>query len=61
VALRVHRVATIAWIAGTAVFGAVLFAPVDPALAAVTAQVAGPAVVCLVMAAAVAVRLRART
>ena len=57
VALRVHRVATMAWTAGTAVFGAVLAAPVDPALAAVTAQVAGPAVVCLVMTAAILHRL----
>jgi O-antigen/teichoic acid export membrane protein len=61
VALRVHRTATIAWITGTVVFGAVLVAPVDPAAAAVAAQAAGPTVVCLVMAAAVAVRLRART
>lgn len=58
VALRVHRVATIAWVAGTAVFAAVLVAPVDPATAAVAAQVAGPTVVCLVMGAAVAARLR---
>jgi len=58
VALRVHRVATIAWISGTAVFATVLVAPVDPATAAVAAQVAGPAVVCLVMAATVAARLR---
>jgi O-antigen/teichoic acid export membrane protein len=58
VALRAHRMAMIAWVAGTTVFGAVLVAPVEPALAAVSAQVAGPAVVCLVMAAAVAVRLQ---
>lgn len=58
VALRVHRMATTAWVAGTAVFAAVLVAPVDPATAAVTAQVAGPAVVCLVMGAAIAARLR---
>ena len=58
VALRVHRVATIAWVAGTAVFAAVLVAPVDPATAAVAAQVAGPTVVCLVMGAAVGARLR---
>lgn len=57
VALRVHRMATIAWVAGTVVFGAVLVAPVDPATAAVTAQVAGPAVVCLVMGAVVVTRL----
>ena len=58
VALRVHRVATIAWISGTTVFATVLVAPVDPATAAVAAQVAGTAVVCLVMAATVAARLR---
>jgi O-antigen/teichoic acid export membrane protein len=57
VALRVHRTATTAWVAGTVVFGAVLVAPVDPALAAVAAQVAGPTVVCLVMTAAVVSRL----
>jgi O-antigen/teichoic acid export membrane protein len=58
VALRVHRTATVAWVAGAAVFAGVLVAPVDPATAAVTAQVAGPAVVCVVMGAAVAARLR---
>jgi O-antigen/teichoic acid export membrane protein len=58
VALQVHRTATIAWVAGTAVFAAVLVAPADPATAAVAAQVAGPTVVCLVMAAAIAARLR---
>jgi O-antigen/teichoic acid export membrane protein len=58
VALRVHRTATIAWVAGTAVFAAVLVAPADPATAAVAAQVAGPTVVCLIMAAAIAARLR---
>jgi O-antigen/teichoic acid export membrane protein len=61
VALRVHRMATTAWIAGTAVFAVVLFAPVDPATAAVTAQVAGPAVVCVVMGGAIAARLRRMT
>jgi O-antigen/teichoic acid export membrane protein len=58
VALRVHRTATIAWVAGTAVFAAVLVVPSDPATAAVAAQVAGPTVVCLIMAAAIAARLR---
>jgi O-antigen/teichoic acid export membrane protein len=60
VALRVHRTATVAWIAGTAVFGAVLVAPVDPVTAAVTAQVAGPATVCLVMAVTIVTRLTRR-
>jgi O-antigen/teichoic acid export membrane protein len=58
VALRVHRTATIAWGAGTAVFVAVLVAPADPATAAVAAQVAGPTIVCLIMAAMIAARLR---
>jgi O-antigen/teichoic acid export membrane protein len=58
VALRVHRTATIAWVAGTAVFAAVLVVPADPATAAVAAQVAGPTVVCLIMAAVIAARLR---
>ena len=58
VALRVHRMATTAWVVGVLVFGAVLVAPVDPATAAVTAQVVGPTVVCLVMGVAVATHLR---
>ena len=58
VALRVHRTATIAWAVGTAVFAAVLVVPADPATAAVAAQVAGPTVVCLIMAAVIAARLR---
>ena len=41
-------------------FAAVLVAPVDPATAAVAAQVTGPTVVCLVMAVAIAARLRRR-
>jgi O-antigen/teichoic acid export membrane protein len=60
VALRVHRTATVAWVAGTIVFGAVLVAPGDPTTAAVAAQVAGPTVVCLVMGATIAARLRVR-
>jgi hypothetical protein len=57
-ALRVHRMATTAWVVGALAFGAVLVAPVDPATAAVTAQVVGPTVVCLVMGVAIAARLR---
>ena len=57
VALRVHRMATTAWVVGVLAFGAVLVAPVDPTTAAVTAQVVGPTVVCLVMAAAILNRL----
>lgn len=58
VALRVHRMATTAWVVGVLAFGAVLVAPVDPTTAAVAAQVVGPTVVCLVMGIAVAPRLR---
>ncbi len=58
VALRVHRMATIAWVVGVLAFGAVLVAPADPATAAVTAQVVGPTAVCLVMGVTVAARLR---
>jgi O-antigen/teichoic acid export membrane protein len=60
VALRVHRWATVAWVAGTLAFAGVLVAPVDPVTAAVAAQVAGPTTVCLVMGAAIAARLRVR-
>ena len=45
VALRAHRTATTAWAVGVLAFGAVLAAPVDPVMAAVTAQVVGPTVV----------------
>jgi O-antigen/teichoic acid export membrane protein len=58
VALRVHRMATTGWVVGVLAFGAVLVAPVDPTTAAVTAQLVGPTVVCLVMGVAVATRLR---
>jgi hypothetical protein len=50
--------ATTAWVVGMLAFGAVLVAPVDPTTAAVTAQVVGPTVVCLVMGVTVAARLR---
>lgn len=52
IALGRHRVTTRAWLAGTAVFFAVIFAPVQPLAAAVTAQVAAPALVVAWMAAA---------
>jgi O-antigen/teichoic acid export membrane protein len=51
VALGAHRVATTAWIVGTTAFGALLFAPVPPLAAAVAAQLAGPALVVLIMTA----------
>lgn len=50
VALGRHHSATTAWLLGTAVFGALLFAPADPLTAAVAAQLAGPTVVLAVMA-----------
>jgi O-antigen/teichoic acid export membrane protein len=50
VALGEHRTAMSAWIAGTAVFGALLFAPTAPLVAVVAAQLAGPVVVVAIMA-----------
>lgn len=51
VALGEHRAAMSAWIVGTVVFGALLFAPTaSPLVAAVAAQLAGPAVVVVIMA-----------
>ncbi len=50
VALGEHRTAMSAWIVGTVVFGALLFAPAAPLVAAVAAQLAGPAVVVVLMA-----------
>jgi O-antigen/teichoic acid export membrane protein len=58
VALRVHRMATTAWVVGVLAFGGMLAAPVDPVTAAVAAQVVGPSTVCAVMGVAIATRLR---
>jgi O-antigen/teichoic acid export membrane protein len=49
VALRVHRMTTVAWAAGTAVFAALLIIPADPVIGAVAAQVGAPVVVFAVM------------
>lgn len=49
VALGRHRSATTAWLLGTAVFAGLLFAPAGALAAAVAAQLAGPAVVLVVM------------
>jgi O-antigen/teichoic acid export membrane protein len=49
VALGEHRVVMAAWIAGTAVFGALLGTPTDPLVAVLAAQLAGPAAVVLIM------------
>jgi O-antigen/teichoic acid export membrane protein len=47
VALGRHRVVTVAWVAGTAVFLAILALPVGAVTAALAAQLAGPGVVLL--------------
>jgi O-antigen/teichoic acid export membrane protein len=49
VALGEHRAAMSAWVVGTVVFGALLFAPTAPLVAAVAAQLTGPAVVVVIM------------
>ncbi len=61
VALGEHRTAMSAWIVGTIVFGALLFAPTDPLVATVVAQLAGPAVVIVIMARAVHASLARRS
>lgn len=58
VALGMHRMATVAWLSGTAVFVGLLFVPGDPVTAAVAAQVGAPIVVVVVMAWAVRSALR---
>lgn len=55
-----HHSATTAWLLGTAVFAALLFAPGDPLTAAVAAQLAGPAVVLAVMTLALRTTLTGR-
>ncbi|MGH3874737.1 MAG: hypothetical protein ACRDSR_25080 [Pseudonocardiaceae bacterium] len=61
VALGRHRTVMSAWITGTVVFGALLFTPGAPLVATVAAQLAGPAVVIIIMARAVRVSLTAAT
>lgn len=58
VALGVHRMTTVAWLAGTAVFGVLLVIPGDPVVGAVAAQVGAPIVVFAVMAATIVIALR---
>ncbi|MGH3899962.1 MAG: hypothetical protein ACRDTA_17330 [Pseudonocardiaceae bacterium] len=60
VALGGHRTAMSAWIAGTVVFGALLFAFTAPLVAVVAAQLAGPTVVVVIMARAVHTSLARR-
>lgn len=61
VALGEHRTAMSAWIVGTVVFGALLFTPTAPLVAAVAAQLAGPAVVVVIMARSVRASLARRS
>ncbi|HYH28900.1 MAG TPA: hypothetical protein VD903_00825 [Pseudonocardia sp.] len=42
VALQHQRTVTVAWVLGTAVYVALLFAPIEPIAAALVAQIAGP-------------------
>ena len=58
VAVQAHRMATVAWLSGTAVFAVLLFLPGDVLRAAIAAQVVAPAVVCAVMAVAVHTAVR---
>ncbi|MGH3838893.1 MAG: hypothetical protein ACRDSF_24845, partial [Pseudonocardiaceae bacterium] len=60
VALGEHRTAMSAWIVGTVVFGALLFIPTAPLVAVVAAQLAGPAVVVVIMAQTVRASLARR-
>jgi hypothetical protein len=58
VAVQAHRMATVAWLSGTAVFAVLLFLPGDVLRAAIAAQVVAPVVVCAVMAVAVHTAMR---
>jgi O-antigen/teichoic acid export membrane protein len=61
VALDEHRTAMSAWITGTVVFSVALFAPTTPLVAVVVAQIAGPAVVVVIMARAIRASLASRS
>jgi O-antigen/teichoic acid export membrane protein len=58
VALGRHRAATLAWLVSAALFVALLFAPVEPLLAAVAAQLVAPVVVTVLMGAALRAGIR---
>jgi O-antigen/teichoic acid export membrane protein len=60
VALGEQRAATSAWITGTVIFGALLFTPTAPVVAVLAAQLAGPAVVVVIMARTVRANLARR-
>lgn len=59
VAMGRQQVVTVAWVAGTVVFLALLVMPVAPITAALTAQLVGPAIVVAVLTAGVVRALRA--
>lgn len=61
VALNEHRAVMSAWIVGTAVFSVALFVPTAPLVAVVVAQIAGPAVVVVIMARSVRAGLARRS
>jgi O-antigen/teichoic acid export membrane protein len=58
IALRCQRTVMVAWIAGTVVFLAILFAPIDPVVAALLAQLLGPCVVLAVAGSRLAALVR---
>ncbi|HTF47766.1 MAG TPA: hypothetical protein VK735_09985 [Pseudonocardia sp.] len=60
VALGRNRAAMLAWAVSSALFVGLLFAPVAPLTAAVTAQLVAPALVCLLMVVALRQELRSR-
>jgi O-antigen/teichoic acid export membrane protein len=61
VALGRNRAAMLAWAVSSALFVGLLFAPVDPLTAAVTAQLVAPTLVCLLMLVALRQELRSRS
>ena len=60
VALGRNRAAMLAWVVSSALFVGLLFAPVAPLGAAVTAQLVAPALVCLLMSVTLRREIRAR-
>jgi O-antigen/teichoic acid export membrane protein len=61
VALGRNRAAMLAWAVSSALFVGMLFAPLDPLSAAVTAQLVAPTLVCLLMLVALRQELRSRS
>jgi O-antigen/teichoic acid export membrane protein len=60
VALGRNRAAMLAWVVSSALFVGLLFAPVAPLGAAVTAQLVAPTLVCLLMAVTLRREIRSR-